>query len=220
MARDRAPRRAEREAEAQDARARGSISSQLRRGGLALAQWVPRVKPEAPAKSRAASGRPARPRLTRRPAGAHGGVLLPREPGGGAQAPRAECQCSGHRRDADRPVEAVTHRALARGPRPTRRGTYRPQPIRRATIPKPDGGTRELGGADGSGSTDPAGHPAGPHPVLDPGFSVRSLGFRPGRSAHEAVERARRAVADGFEWAADRDLDRFFDRINHDALMA
>jgi group II intron reverse transcriptase/maturase len=57
-------------------------------------------------------------------------------------------------------------------------------------------------------------------PAFDPHFSGRSFGFRPGRSAHQAVERARRDVASGFEWAVDLDLDRFFDRVCHDALMA
>lgn len=57
-------------------------------------------------------------------------------------------------------------------------------------------------------------------PVFDPGFSGRSFGFRPGRSAHDAIRRARRDVAEGFEWAVDLDLDRFFDRVQHDALMA
>jgi len=57
-------------------------------------------------------------------------------------------------------------------------------------------------------------------PVFDPGFSERSFGFRPGRSAHQAVKRAQRDIAEGHEWAVDLDLDRFFDRVQHDALMA
>jgi RNA-directed DNA polymerase len=57
-------------------------------------------------------------------------------------------------------------------------------------------------------------------PLFDPHFSERSFGFRPGRSAHQAVERARRDVAEGFAWAVWLDLDRFFDRVQHDALMA
>jgi RNA-directed DNA polymerase len=57
-------------------------------------------------------------------------------------------------------------------------------------------------------------------PVFDPGFSGSSFGFRPGRSAHQAVKVARRCVQDGLEWVADIDLDRFFDRVQFDVLMA
>ena len=57
-------------------------------------------------------------------------------------------------------------------------------------------------------------------PVFDPGFSVRSFGFRPGRSAQVAIRRAQRDIAEGHEWTVDLDLDRFFDRVQHDALMA
>ena len=57
-------------------------------------------------------------------------------------------------------------------------------------------------------------------PVFDPCFSERSFSFRPERSAHQAVERAQRDIAKGHEWAVDVDLDRFFDRVQHDALMA
>ncbi|MGO4760101.1 reverse transcriptase domain-containing protein, partial [Streptomyces sp. 2MCAF27] len=57
-------------------------------------------------------------------------------------------------------------------------------------------------------------------PVFDPGFSGSSFGFRPGRSAHQAVRVARRAIEDGNRWVVDLDLDRFFDRVQHDVLMA
>ena len=56
--------------------------------------------------------------------------------------------------------------------------------------------------------------------VFDPSFSDWSFGFRPGRSAHQAVEAARRHIAAGGEWVVDIELDRFFDRVGHDALMA
>jgi len=56
--------------------------------------------------------------------------------------------------------------------------------------------------------------------VFDPGFSERSFGFRPGRSAHQAIKPAQRDIAEGYEWAVNLDLDRFFDRVQHDRLLA
>jgi group II intron reverse transcriptase/maturase len=98
-------------------------------------------------------------------------------------------------------------------------GTYRPQPTGRVTIPKPSSGERQLGVPTALDRVIQQALSQVLVPVFDPGFSERSFGFRPGRSAHDAIRRAQRDIAEGYEWAVDLDLDRFFDRVQHDALM-
>lgn len=181
---------------------------------------MPRVKPEAPRRERSDRPAPAEPEAHPATTSLWEKVFSRENLAAALRRVEQNAGAPGIDGMTTQELRPWLHRHWSEIRRSLDAGTYRPAAVRRVKIPKPDGGRRELGVPTALDRLIQQALSQVLSPIFDPMFADESFGFRPGRSAHGAVEAARRHLDSGAEWVVDLDLDRFFDRVQHDALMA
>ena len=213
------PGRAEREAEAQDARARG-MDVEGSQPQMGPGREGPTVKPEDPRSEQSPSPAPGDTAPHPAEASLWEQVMARENLAEALRRVEQKAGAPGIDGMSTKELRPWLHDHWPQVRSQLDVGTYRPQPVRRVMIPKPSGGMRKLGVPAVVDRLICQAIAQVLTPVFDPQFHPHSFGFRPGRSQHHAVKRARQFISDDAAWCVDFDLDSFFDRVQHDALMA